>query len=282
MKRILATALAAVLHLGVFATGAGAESLSDFSFTVETPLISRYLEEVAGTQALTPADYTAINALYKTAKEQAFYLMLAEPAYAAYNALHTNPLALKPGKTLAALEADIDSSISALSTNPETIAILTELNQLISDEAALEAAYRNGTLKAVFVDKLLRLEKSGLSIYQRIATDYFIPQAVEATNGLARVFQLAADVWNSDLSAAKKDELMTAIYSINTYAFSYLNNGYWANAKAAADNTYKEAEKLLKKAGFLLTGIFGTNPKWDGAWWHYILFFVLFGWIWMW
>ena len=29
-------------------------------------------------------------------------------------------------------------------------------------------------------------------------------------------------------------------------------------------------------------GIFGTNPKWYGAWWHYLLFFLLFGFIWMW
>jgi len=29
-------------------------------------------------------------------------------------------------------------------------------------------------------------------------------------------------------------------------------------------------------------GIFGTNPMWNGAWWHYILFFVGFGFIWMW
>jgi len=29
-------------------------------------------------------------------------------------------------------------------------------------------------------------------------------------------------------------------------------------------------------------GFWGTNPKWTGAWWHYILFFVGFGFIWMW
>lgn len=29
-------------------------------------------------------------------------------------------------------------------------------------------------------------------------------------------------------------------------------------------------------------GVFGTNPKWYGAWWHYILFFIGFGFIWMW
>ena len=29
-------------------------------------------------------------------------------------------------------------------------------------------------------------------------------------------------------------------------------------------------------------GIFGTNVKWFGAWWHYVLFFLGFGWIWMW
>jgi len=29
-------------------------------------------------------------------------------------------------------------------------------------------------------------------------------------------------------------------------------------------------------------GIFGTNAKWYGAWWHYLLFFIGFGFIWMW
>jgi len=29
-------------------------------------------------------------------------------------------------------------------------------------------------------------------------------------------------------------------------------------------------------------GIFGTNPKWYGAWWHYVLFFIGFGFLWMW
>lgn len=29
-------------------------------------------------------------------------------------------------------------------------------------------------------------------------------------------------------------------------------------------------------------GIFGTNAKWYGEWWHYVLFFLAFGFIWMW
>jgi len=29
-------------------------------------------------------------------------------------------------------------------------------------------------------------------------------------------------------------------------------------------------------------GIFGTNAKWYGEWWHYVLFFIGFGFIWMW
>jgi hypothetical protein len=28
-------------------------------------------------------------------------------------------------------------------------------------------------------------------------------------------------------------------------------------------------------------GIFGTNAKWTGEWWHYLLFFLGFGFIWM-
>jgi len=30
------------------------------------------------------------------------------------------------------------------------------------------------------------------------------------------------------------------------------------------------------------TGIFGTLPRWTGEWWHYLLFFIGFGFIWMW
>jgi len=29
-------------------------------------------------------------------------------------------------------------------------------------------------------------------------------------------------------------------------------------------------------------GIFGTSARWYGEWWHYVLFFLSFGWIWMW
>jgi len=29
-------------------------------------------------------------------------------------------------------------------------------------------------------------------------------------------------------------------------------------------------------------GIFGTNARWYGEWWHYVLFFIGFGFIWMW
>ena len=272
--------LATLMALGVFATGAGAATLSDFP--AKTPIASRFLENAATVRALTWQEVDAINRLYDAAEQQVFFLMLAEPAYAAYALLHQNLLALKPGKTLDALEADLENAIlAALAGDTETSAIADELNLLLFDTAALEAAYRNGTLKAIFEEKLLRLEKSGLPIYQRIAADYFNPQAVEATNALSRFFSLAADVWNSDLNAAKKDELYTAILNLETTAFSYLDAGNWSYAKAAADNLYKEAEKLLKKAGFLPTGIFGTNPKWDGAWWHYILFFMLFGWIWM-
>ena len=32
----------------------------------------------------------------------------------------------------------------------------------------------------------------------------------------------------------------------------------------------------------VIKGIFGTNARWYGAWWHYLLFFIGFGFIWMW
>ena len=38
----------------------------------------------------------------------------------------------------------------------------------------------------------------------------------------------------------------------------------------------------ISAAGVPTKGIFGTNARWYGAWWHYVLFFIGFGFIWMW
>jgi len=284
MKRILATVLAALLILGVFATGASAATLWDIP--AKSSLIS--LPSAEGrdiAQTLTVDDYNAIYRLLDAAELQASMLMAAEPAYAACYLLGGNPLALNAGKTISSLSYDFNNSIAtALATNADIIAIQDELYQLLYDDAALEALYRGGTLQAAFEDMFLRMEMLCLPIYQRIATEYFKPQALEATNALSQVYRLAADVYRSNLSAAKKNELITAIFNIETTAFGYLDIGYWSLAKSAADSAYKNAQNILIKAGFLPVppkGIFGTNPKYN-QWWHYILFFLCFGFIWMW
>ena len=55
----------------------------------------------------------------------------------------------------------------------------------------------------------------------------------------------------------------------STYTFGASNGTVTATWEA---NTQPPATK----------GIFGTNAKWYGAWWHYLLFFLCFGFIWMW
>ncbi|MDR3313807.1 MAG: hypothetical protein LBS96_05045 [Oscillospiraceae bacterium] len=49
---------------------------------------------------------------------------------------------------------------------------------------------------------------------------------------------------------------------------------------ATVTATYKDAPVPVDPIP--AKGIFGTNAKWYGEWWHYVLFFVCFGFIWMW
>jgi len=58
----------------------------------------------------------------------------------------------------------------------------------------------------------------------------------------------------------------------------------FANATAASTSFTMPAKNVTVTATYkdVPKGIFGTNPKWYGEWWHYVLFFFCFGFIWMW
>jgi len=63
----------------------------------------------------------------------------------------------------------------------------------------------------------------------------------------------------------------------------------WATSAGSSTAQYQPGGSYTSNADVTLyavwtaeKGIFGTNAKWNGAWWHYLLFFVGFGFIWMW
>jgi len=60
----------------------------------------------------------------------------------------------------------------------------------------------------------------------------------------------------------------------------------FANANATSTSFTMPAKNVTVTATYKdappSKGIFGTNAKWYGAWWHYLLFFLCFGFIWMW
>jgi len=57
--------------------------------------------------------------------------------------------------------------------------------------------------------------------------------------------------------------------------------GTIGDAKSATTTFTMPASNVTVTASYR-SGIFGTNAKWDGQWWHYLLFFICFGFIWMW
>jgi len=74
------------------------------------------------------------------------------------------------------------------------------------------------------------------------------------------------------------DSFQSALNDARTVA----NNAYATQIQVDATlNALNEAYSALRENP-PLRGIFGTNPRWYGAWWHYVLFFLCFGFIWMW
>jgi len=66
---------------------------------------------------------------------------------------------------------------------------------------------------------------------------------------------------------------------LNTVAPTIDDDGYtvYKCSRCAATENRDATPKLAPPKGIL-----GTNPKWNGEWWHYLLFFFCFGFIWMW
>ena len=71
-------------------------------------------------------------------------------------------------------------------------------------------------------------------------------------------------------------------YYVNTTADPNLTERI-GNGSTTKISTQKYAKVLYaNETPPAVRGILGTSPKWDGAWWHFVLFFIGFGFFWMW
>ena len=114
---------------------------------------------------------------------------------------------------------------------------------------------------------------------------------IPGTSGLIRVYSLTLNANKGQVSPQTVTQIAGSTYTLPapvrsgyTFAGWTLTGGGTLNGNTYTFGTsngtvtaqWTENSKPPAK------GIFGTNAKWHGAWWHYLLFFAGFGFLWMW
>ena len=101
------------------------------------------------------------------------------------------------------------------------------------------------------------------------------PGTVDKTDLNAKIAEAESKANDARYTDASRAALQTAITSAKAIVNKSDATQTEVNNALNALNTAYNGLQLKK-------GILGTNAKWYGAWWHYLLFFLCFGFIWMW
>jgi len=258
MKRVLATALAALLILGVFATGAGASVWGNLTVTEKREL-----------EAITYKCRAALEARVQTS-----------PWWCAQNLV--NPAALKDESKLEEFKDMHTAAADAVTQS----AVAQAYFDLANSVEACAVAFKAGTLKSQLEAKGYAYADAMLAAQRSVCEEYLKPAFIDFLLSYAQAMELFFSVHLAALSDAKKNEFGAAIRTLISSLDALIDEGKWGEAKTAADNLIPQIKNVLVNAGILPNpnppkGIFGTNARYN-QWWHYILFFLCFGFVWMW
>ncbi|MDR1735193.1 MAG: DUF4091 domain-containing protein [Oscillospiraceae bacterium] len=136
---------------------------------------------------------------------------------------------------------------------------------------------------SVFVQTVVpTVSAGGYTLYKCsrcTATEQRNPTSADSLSGLsARISQVQSTTQTTG-SGKYTDASWSAFQTALTGAQQTVANANATQAQVtAALNALNTAYANLSYE----RGIFGTAPKWYGEWWHYLLFFLCFGFIWMW
>jgi uncharacterized repeat protein (TIGR02543 family) len=110
--------------------------------------------------------------------------------------------------------------------------------------------------------------------------------ALPSTSGLVRVYSLTLNANGGSVSPTSWTGQQGNTYTLPTPTRSgYTFNGWSLSGGGSLNGsvyTFGSSNGTATAQWTQNKGIFGTNARWYGAWWHYILFFLGFGFIWMW
>jgi hypothetical protein len=231
MKRILATVLAILMTLGVFAIGADAGAFDD----------------------LTAAEWEAFDKIYDDAKMSVSIKEHGSPWLVAGDFVGGATIlglsALKDPSKYADFMSDYED---AYYDDEATGSALDAYDDFLNDQDALVAAFRAGTLKAQIEAKGNAYINALNAALEPICRTYCKPEFIEFSISYGRMQELSYTTYLSDCD----DELSEAIDAIfDSDELEALiaqgSEGRWAEAKAMIDGLNLEAENLLIEAGLI-------------------------------
>jgi len=281
MKKTLCVFLTALMFLGAFAVGASASastgSFEEFAYVnASAPLgIAEFSAPVFAQDAADEQYAKDILAIMAAVMGNATQRAIAAPAFVLIDILGTNPKAYNSGKTKAAL----DIARGALDSEHYFSAYYA----FCADEAKVNAAYDNGTLK----DKLLELTNAAIDQYiaahDPLLAEYFTPKARTYANEFSKILNLALIFANADLTVELRAEITAKLDAVTAgiekSLEDALNAGDFDKATKIVKDAAKKIEKILADYG-LIDGA-SNEPSFFTKVWNFILKWIFFGWIWM-
>jgi uncharacterized protein YjdB len=197
------------------------------------------------------------------------------------------------------------AAVATASARPDEL--VAKYNDMINwTHADIVAGIADGSIEALIAQIVVAGEEVAEEIV-RIADDFFLADAMRFARAYIRMIELENIVIRSNLSDAEKSMLLLEMLTILSMVFPASHNrpalmlaGQWSTLANLYSQSTTQMENLLINVGLVpppiplcatcnaypcacsppANTIF--NTRWEATFFNWLLFFLGFGWIWMW
>jgi len=230
MKRILATALAALLLLGVFTTCAGAVGIAD----------------------LTGEQLEQLDQIYKGFLDYCLaFKPDSIPAILAALTACIDANALEDGTKLEEFKEKVQAAEKEAQTTEAAAAFKAFMDVVETFGEATVAMFLAGTLKAQMEANYDAYLAEVADRYQPLNSAYLKADFLALMDSYAKLGEFQWALWNSNLSEEEKNTIGAQFGSLmeETSLRQHYNAGNWAEAKQELDGVIVKIRELLTAAG---------------------------------
>jgi len=267
---------------GVFAVGVSAFSFEEF-VKIKNPATFGAAEISAPVATQGDGDFEKdFAAFLYDAELYAGATLESSPAAMAYSSFAHNKNSFKSSKAQREFHKALEAALKASAEHNARDAFM-------SDDAAIKAAYADGTLKNKLVELYVACAKKEIAIYEKLVPEYFIPDAMAFGEEYRKILELYFTFLLAGLPKETHDEVNAKIGIILTNELGdklnkAIDNSDVKEAAKIVKNARKELEKILAEYGIVEISPEPPDPS-DPSFITKVLRFIVkwffFGWLWM-